>query len=207
MPTPPTRRSLSRARTRRSSARQFWRCSRPPGSPGRRRRRRIPLPPISDQERKTKAIAASASWRKRNHERYIIGLSKWKKENAHKVKASMAAWREANKEKIKIKDSEYRKNNPDKVRATLHNKRARKRRNGGKLSPDILSRLFFLQKGKCAICKKKIKMFGSHVDHIVPVARGGKNTDSNVQLTCSKCNLKKGSKDPIEFMQSLGFLL
>jgi len=45
------------------------------------------------------------------------------------------------------------------------------------------------------------------MDHIVPLAKGGKNIDSNIQLTCPKCNLEKNSKDPIEFMQSRGYLL
>lgn len=31
-------------------------------------------------------------------------------------------------------------------------------------------------------------------DHIFPVACGGKNTFSNYQLMCQKCNRKKGSK-------------
>lgn len=146
-------------------------------------------------------------WRKSHREEYLSYQKKWKSENKDKVKAGNAAWRNENKEKIRSSGSKYRKNNPDKVRAKLHNKRARKKQNGGKLSPGILLKLFSLQKGKCAICKKKIKTFGSHIDHIIPSARGGKNEDKNVQLTCPECNIKKGAIDPIRFMQSLGYLL
>lgn len=35
---------------------------------------------------------------------------------------------------------------------------------------------------------------GLHIDHIVPVARGGKTVPSNLQVLCSKCNGAKGAK-------------
>jgi len=33
-----------------------------------------------------------------------------------------------------------------------------------------------------------------HIDHIVPVARGGKTTPENLTLACKRCNLKKGTE-------------
>lgn len=33
-----------------------------------------------------------------------------------------------------------------------------------------------------------------HVDHIVPVARGGANDPSNYQALCARCNKSKGAK-------------
>lgn len=33
-----------------------------------------------------------------------------------------------------------------------------------------------------------------HVDHIIPVARGGKTTKSNLRALCERCNLGKGAK-------------
>lgn len=40
-----------------------------------------------------------------------------------------------------------------------------------------------------------------------PLARGGTNQRTNLQLLCPPCNLSKSAKDPIDFMQSRGFLL
>ena len=42
---------------------------------------------------------------------------------------------------------------------------------------------------------------------IKPLARGGTNQRTNLQLLCPPCNLSKSAKDPIDFMQSRGFLL
>jgi len=60
----------------------------------------------------------------------------------------------------------------------------------GKLSLDIIQKLVNLQSNQCAICLEDLERY--HVDHIIPICRGGMNIDSNVQLTCVSCNLKKG---------------
>ena len=35
---------------------------------------------------------------------------------------------------------------------------------------------------------------GLHIDHIIPVSKGGKSIPSNLQVLCSKCNGKKSNK-------------
>lgn len=47
----------------------------------------------------------------------------------------------------------------------------------------------------CQICGKHMPdEVGLHIDHIVPVAKGGKTVPSNLQVLCSKCNGGKGTK-------------
>ena len=50
---------------------------------------------------------------------------------------------------------------------------------------------------KCQMCGVGAEERGviMHIDHIVPLAKGGKNELDNLQLLCGKCNLKKGAKD------------
>ena len=45
-----------------------------------------------------------------------------------------------------------------------------------------------------------------HIDHYIPLAREGNHTLSNLVVSCSKCNISKHAKDPIEFAQSIGKL-
>lgn len=48
--------------------------------------------------------------------------------------------------------------------------------------------------GRCFYCAVPINPFlDFHVDHRVPLARGGKNDESNFVGSCSRCNLIKGS--------------
>ena len=47
----------------------------------------------------------------------------------------------------------------------------------------------------CQICGKCMPDgVGLHIDHIVPVSRGGKTVPSNLQVLCSKCNGSKGNR-------------
>lgn len=49
---------------------------------------------------------------------------------------------------------------------------------------------------KCQICGRTqadgVKL---HVDHIIPIAKGGKTIPENLQTLCQDCNLGKGTKD------------
>lgn len=47
----------------------------------------------------------------------------------------------------------------------------------------------------CQICGKYMPDgVGLHIDHIVPIAKGGKTVESNLQVLCSKCNGRKSNK-------------
>ena len=47
----------------------------------------------------------------------------------------------------------------------------------------------------CQICGKYMPdEVGLHVDHKISIKKGGKTIPSNLQVTCDKCNLSKGSK-------------
>ena len=47
----------------------------------------------------------------------------------------------------------------------------------------------------CQICGKYMPdEVGLHIDHIIPVSKGGKTIASNLQVLCSKCNGKKSNR-------------
>lgn len=76
----------------------------------------------------------------------------------------------------------------------------------GNLSKDLITKLFQLQRGKCACCSEPLGI-DYHLDHIMPLALGGENEDCNMQLLKSTCNHQKHAKHPLKFMQERGFLL
>lgn len=57
--------------------------------------------------------------------------------------------------------------------------------------PDAV-RLFVWQRdqGKCVRCRSVEKL---EFDHIIPIVKGGSNTERNIQLLCERCNRSKGA--------------
>lgn len=68
----------------------------------------------------------------------------------------------------------------------------------GSLSKDIWDKLFKEQNGICNGCSQPLQP-DAHIDHVMPLSRGGENADNNVQLLCPYCNLSKGSKTMSEW--------
>lgn len=47
----------------------------------------------------------------------------------------------------------------------------------------------------CQICGKYMPdEVGLHIDHIVPISKGGKTIEQNLQVLCDKCNLRKSNR-------------
>lgn len=46
----------------------------------------------------------------------------------------------------------------------------------------------------CAYCRKRFTIKWMHVDHIIPIAKGGKHTVSNLCRSCPPCNIRKRDK-------------
>lgn len=97
----------------------------------------------------------------------------------------------------------YRKANPDKVREQASRRAGRK---VGRLPRGTVKRIGAAQRWRCAICAVSVKD-GYHLDHIMPLARGGEHAARNVQLLCQTCNVRKSSKDPLVYMREIGRLL
>ena len=55
-----------------------------------------------------------------------------------------------------------------------------------------------LQKGVCHYCGRVVGAANLTMDHVVPVARGGRSVRSNCVPCCKECNNEKKAKTPVE---------
>lgn len=128
----------------------------------------------------------------------------WHQNNKHKVNERSKQYNIDNKEILCESRKQYAQTPKGKAvaKAAYQNRRAHKLNNGGKHTAKDILELFDLQSGKCPYCKAKLAKTGNnkyHVDHVMPLNKGGTNNISNIQLLCPSCNLSKQDKLPEEF--------
>ena len=155
-----------------------------------------------------KVVEAKKAYRANpeNKEKIRESLTKWRVANKDKVRAHNAKRYANNSDKIKERTKAWRKQHPESKKLSEHKRRARIANSGGKLSKGLIEKLMRLQRGKCACCGLPLGE-SYHLDHIMPLALGGSNTDDNIQLLRGSCNSSKRDKHPVDFMQQRGFLL
>jgi hypothetical protein len=62
----------------------------------------------------------------------------------------------------------------------------------GKVSNKMRFAIYERDGYRCRICGKYYSQ-GLEIDHIVPIAKGGKSTYENLQTLCHRCNIRKGA--------------
>ena len=72
---------------------------------------------------------------------------------------------------------------------------ARRRAERAKVTPSLRYKVFSRDHFRCQICgASQEDGVTLHVDHIIPVSKGGKTEMSNLRTLCDMCNLGKGDK-------------
>jgi 5-methylcytosine-specific restriction endonuclease McrA len=148
--------------------------------------------------------------RLKNPEKRRAKERQWYKASPEKYRKRAREYYHRNRDLCVAKTREWERKNPEKSKilktAHSHKRRAQKKLSHGAFTAKDVKEIIKLQRNKCAICRlplgKKI-----HIDHIISLANGGSNNRRNIQVVHPKCNLSKHSRDPIEFMQSRGFLI
>lgn len=133
--------------------------------------------------------------------------AKFRAENPGVHAARARDYRIRNLEKVRESERRYVRENPLVKIAKDNNRRSRKQKAGRHTKAD-LAEIISMQNYKCAVCEIGIRKRSSrHLDHIIPLSKGGSNERQNLQFLCVSCNLSKGDKYPEDFMRSRGFLL
>lgn len=164
--------------------------------------------------------AYAREWQKANSEKYKNNQQEWRRANSEKQKEACRKWHKANSEKHKKLSREWRKLNPERVQeyrkinsekilACARKRKALKKGADGSHTEKDIDKIFRNQGGVCNTCGKKLTYYRKkryHVDHIIPLAKGGSNWPDNLQLLCPACNQSKGTKNPVEWARQSGRL-
>lgn len=122
-------------------------------------------------------------------------------------------WREAHREQVRTAQQKYREQNPERVQETkrkhyeanraawllyVRNRRAAIANAVGEHTLEDVEQMYSDQQGCCAYCECPLNG-AYHVDHMVPVSRGGRNDWQNLAVVCDYCNLSKHVRTVEEF--------
>ena len=69
------------------------------------------------------------------------------------------------------------------------------------MRPVVRKRILERDSNACRKCQSTENL---HIDHIIPLCRGGFEDESNMQILCRKCNLSKGKSIDLEPYIKLG---
>lgn len=180
---------------------------------------------------KDSAIKRAVDWNRAHPDRIEASRQKWAAENVDRVKAATTRWAAENRDrrrqqaavrraadrardtgmktkwaasnptKVKEARDQWRSRNPERARVDSHVRRSRSQ--GGRFTLSRVKELFIEQRGLCVYCASDLLAF--HIDHRMPLALGGPNDDTNIQLLCPPCNLKKHAKHPEVFEKEIGY--
>lgn len=196
---------------------QFEKDNRVPS--GRGTRCRVCVREYARQWRNTNRDAYNAyfkSYYQQHKDEHAEDTSRWYRANKSKVRAAGRRRYAVNPDPLKEKrqrqywakpDREranarrWRKANPIAHRAHEAHRRALKLHSNGKYTPADVQRLLETQAGLCHWCQSLLDVY--HVDHVVPLSRGGSNSAENIALACPSCNLRKKDKTPEEWQALL----
>lgn len=111
-----------------------------------------------------------------------------------------ARFREANRESLAAWQREYLQT--DRGRDTAYRKVAKRRAlvRGAAHEPYSRSAIFAAYGGTCAYCDAPAE----HLDHVVPLSKGGADAAHNLLPACAPCNLTKSAKSLAEWAETFG---
>ena len=143
---------------------------------------------------KNEANRVYAQKRRDTDPEYVDRMNAWRR----------AIWRDNAdfRERTNAYVKQWLAQNVEKKRAHGNNRRALILVADGTFSGEDIIRIQDEQGYCCKYCQADTSVL-FHVDHVVPLSRGGSNWPTNLQVLCPSCNLRKRDKMPEEFLVML----
>jgi 5-methylcytosine-specific restriction endonuclease McrA len=118
--------------------------------------------------------------------------------NPQAVREYNNTWNAAHPEKARRRAIAWNAAHPDRRAVAIRNCSIRRRGAKGSHTPEDIQAQRKRQRNKCFWCSCSLSS-GYHVDHVIPLSKGGTNHATNLVLACPSCNCRKHAKMPSEF--------
>jgi 5-methylcytosine-specific restriction endonuclease McrA len=147
--------------------------------------------------------ASEKAYRKAHPEKHNAHNRNWYANNREVSAERRKAYYEANIERVRKVNKKWRDANKDKKAAHWHKRRATIL--GNEHTPYTKEEMLLTYGTDCHVCGDPVDLNaprqpgrlgwekGLHIDHLVPVSKGGADSLANVRPSHGRCNLSKGS--------------
>lgn len=152
-------------------------------------------------------------YKEENKEYYINYLKEYREKNKAELDAKKKeyiannksahlkrqhSWYERNKDSVKTRTLQYKKDHPEQYQMYSNRRKALKKTSivDVFITQDIVN----MYGNQCVYCGDLF----THIDHYIPLSRGGSHTLENVRPSCETCNLTKSNKLPDDFLKYKG---
>ena len=150
----------------------------------------------ASQELTSKNRERANAWYYANHERAHEKRKQQYATNREQAIEYSRQWRIANpdryRETMKACKHKHYRNNREQYAAYVRNRRARVQGASGSHTAADIKAMLESQDGKCYYCGCALVEY--HVDHVIPVSRGGSNDPDNLVIACPTCNCSKNDR-------------
>ena len=153
--------------------------------------------------------AYQREWREKNKEATSAYKKEYNKKNKEAINAYRRSYHAENREALNARERKYRKDNPRIGSAIKNRRRARKLNNGVEVY--TIQEVLETYGTDCHICHWPVDMSaprrtgypgwetGLHIDHVIPISKGGEDTLANVRPSHAYCNISKRDRLMGEF--------
>lgn len=141
---------------------------------------------------------SARKYRESNRQKLRDRQKEYYQKNKDAIRVRWESWYVINKDKCIENSKEWKKNNKDKVRKSKkirrHKIRALKKDNGGSYTAKQWKETLEYFDYKCAYSGESVAN-DCHIDHIIPISKGGTSYIWNLVPSLSRVNISKSNKD------------
>lgn len=169
------------------------------------------------KENKETISSKKKQYREKNKEKLALKSKQYREENKERVSEIKKQWWKTNRENAIIKKKRYYETNKevysvkariwrDTLSGQVSAKNSRHKRRTITKQGDVTNeqlQTLLDNSTHCFYCNNPLVLNNVHIDHYIPLSKGGLHTISNLRIACQKCNLSKWNKMPEELAEWL----
>lgn len=130
-------------------------------------------------------------------------MASWRQRNPAQQRRLNREWRHRNPEKVREKRRRAYERNPHRFIAKAICQQARRRASMRGISAAdenavraFVKQIRYARVATCRYCGRNVPKGDRHIDHIMPLAKGGRHDPHNLCCACSSCNHRKHARHP-----------